>query len=135
MSVNNYPVAAERFTYTTQSSVASGYEREAQQYTHPYAKRRYQFTLTRILFHGLTWLNPRTGEQEQLLFYKDGTISAEGITSPDLLALATTTWCPDYNMAFWQIRRAALSLRERDPAYDFTYDAGLTDLLTFVPGC
>jgi hypothetical protein len=131
MSVLDPLAQANHLLYGTLVNAGSAYEQEAGQYQQPYGKRRYQFVLSRVLFYALEWKNQLTQEEERIVFYKDGTVSSQGVTNPMLLDLAAKEWSLDYNMAFWQIRRAALTIAQLDPAYSFCYDAGLANLLHF----
>lgn len=103
-------------------------------FTRAHARRRYQWVLSRVLFCGATRSCPQTGEVQCVHFYKDGSAGGEQVSDPALLALVAAGRTGDYNIDFWEIRRIVHALSLRDPAYSFSYDAGLQDLLRLGAG-
>lgn len=121
-------ITRQRPTYAPEEE--SDFDESVKIYRRPgYARQRYQFVLARVLFCCLTYTDPETGEQQELYFYKDGTVGAEDNTDAVLMAWAVAPWSGDYNVAFWEMRNAARRLCVDDAAYSFSFDPGLQQLL------
>jgi hypothetical protein len=127
----NLPEASKEVSVLNPRSPVGGVV-DTRQFQAGYGRRRYQFVLARVLFCGLEYVNPQTSEVERIFFYKDGSVGVEGVQNELLSSWASNTWASDYNVAFWQIYAAARALMLTTAGYNFTYDAGLGDLLSYL---